>query len=104
ALRIVFGRAERGTLLLCAALISVAVLLLLYKLLLGWLRRRKAAPMTRSILANSSAARHGVSDRPKRARRAEMRKSCEAGVSKFRAAGKDLSTLPGFVLVGEPGG
>lgn len=90
--------------MLVGGLLAVVLLLVLYLLLLRWLRRRKAAPMTRGILANSSTAPHGIADPARRAKLDEMRKSFEAGVSKFKAAGKDLYTLPWYVLVGEPGG
>src|SRR3954447_14727970 len=83
-----FGHTEQAKLILLGGVLAVVLLLLLYKLLLGWLRRRKAAPMTRSILANSSAAPHGISDPAKRAKLDEMRKTFEAGVAKFKAAGK----------------
>ena len=95
---------QNALLILAAGLVAVALLLALYRLFLKWLRKRKAAPMTRSILANSSAAPHGISDPARRAKLDEMRKSFESGVAKFKAAGKDLYTLPWFVLVGEPGG
>lgn len=99
-----FGQTREAILILVGGVLVVALLLILYRLVLGWFRRRKAAPMTRSILANSSAAPHGISDPSKRAKLDEMRKSFETGVNKFKAAGKDLYTLPWFVLVGEPGG
>ena len=99
-----FGQTKETMLIIAGGLLAVALLLVLYRLLLGWWQKRKAAPMTRSILANSSAAPHGISDPAKRAKLDEMRKSFETGVNKFRAAGKDLYTLPWFVLVGEPGG
>jgi hypothetical protein len=99
-----FRQTQEALLVIAAGLLAVALLLVLYRVLLGWWRKRKAAPMTRSILANSSAAPHGISDPARRAKLDEMRKSFEAGVAKFRAAGKDLYTLPWVVLVGEPGG
>lgn len=84
-------------------IVAVAGLLVGYKFLLGWLRKRKAAPMERAIMDNSSAAPHSISEPARRARLDDLRKSFESGVEKFKAAGKNLYSLPWYLLVGEPG-
>ncbi len=75
--------------------------------LFGWLvrraRGRKAKPMERSLRDNSAATPQGVAEPGRRARLDDLRKNFEDGVEKFKAAGKNLYSLPWYVLVGEPG-
>ena len=75
--------------------------------LFGWLvqraRKRKAKPMEQSLKANSAATPQGVTEPGRRARLDDIRKNFEDGVEKFRAAGKNLYSLPWYALVGEPG-
>ncbi|HEY8750583.1 MAG TPA: type VI secretion protein IcmF/TssM N-terminal domain-containing protein [Tepidisphaeraceae bacterium] len=71
---------------------------------LRWRQRRRGAPLERAIIGNSAALPHGISEPARRAALDDLRKKFETGVAKFRAAGKDLYSLPWYVLVGEPGG
>src|SRR3712207_7685387 len=54
--------------------------------------RSQAAPR---VVAASEPARRAALD--------DLRRKFAAGVEKFRATGKDLYTLPWYVIVGEPG-
>ena len=88
--------------------ISIGTLLL--GVLMGglyWLvqkyRQRKARPMERSLRDNLAATPQGVTEPARRARLDDLRKNFEDGVDKFKAAGKNLYSLPWYVLVGEPG-
>jgi hypothetical protein len=81
----------------------LGALLVLYRLLLKWMDKRKAAPMEKALASNSAAAPTGVSDPARRASLDSMRRSFETGVEKFRAAGKNLYSLPWYALVGESG-
>ena len=75
--------------------------------LLYWLvakfRKRRAKPMEKSLRDNSAATPQGVTEPGRRARMDDLRKTFEDGVDKFKAAGKNLYSLPWYVLVGEPG-
>jgi len=75
--------------------------------LFGWLvrraRKRKAKPMEQSLRDNSAATPQGVTEPGRRARLDDLRKNFDGGVERFRAAGKNLYSLPWYVLVGEPG-
>ncbi len=86
-----------------AGLALVALLLVLYRQVLKLLAKRKAAPMAQALSSNSAAAPQGISDPARRARLDDLRKNFENGVEKFRAAGKNLYSLPWYLLVGEPG-
>lgn len=87
-------------------MIGTAVLGLLMALFY-WLvrksRSRKARPMEKSLRDNTGATPQGVSEPARRARLDDLRKNFEEGVEKFKAAGKNLYSLPWYVLVGEPG-
>lgn len=84
-------------------LVLVAALLVAYRALLKWFAKRKAAPMTMALAGNAGAAPAGIADPARRAALDSLRKSFETGVEKFRAAGKNLYSLPWYALVGEAG-
>jgi len=81
----------------------VALLLLLYWRLLKWQKKRKAAPMERGVIENTSATPQGISEAAQMARLDDLRKKFEEGVEKFHAAGKSLYNFPWYMIVGEPG-
>jgi hypothetical protein len=83
---------------------AIALLLLAYGALLKWRRRRRGRPLERAIIGNSAALPISISEPARRAALDDLRKKFEGGVAKFRAAGKDLYSLPWYILVGEPGG
>src|SRR5439155_13301071 len=81
----------------------VAALLLGFRWVIKTLDKRKANPFVQSITQNSAAAPASVSEPAKRARLDDLRRTFEGGVEKFRAAGKNLYSIPWYALVGEPG-
>lgn len=81
----------------------VALLLVLYRQLLKWLKKRKAAPMERDLLKSTSATPQGVSAPANVARLDDLRKKFEQGVRTFQGAGKSLYSFPWYMIVGEPG-
>jgi hypothetical protein len=98
-----FGNSS-ALLIMVAGAAGIGVLLLGYGIVLRWRRRRRGAPLERAILGNSASLPHGISEPARRAALDDLRKKFETGVAKFRSAGKDLYSLPWYVLVGEPGG
>ncbi len=84
-------------------IVFVLLLLLIYKVILGWMRKRKANPLSQSLAGNAAAAPQGISEPARRARLDDLRRNFDQGVEKFRAAGKNLYSVPWYVLVGEPG-
>ncbi len=84
-------------------MVVVALLIVLYRLVLKWLAKRRAAPMAQALAGNAGATPQGISDPARRANLDSMRKSFESGVEKFKAAGKNLYALPWYALVGESG-
>lgn len=81
----------------------VTLLLILYWRVLKWLKKRKAAPMERGLMENTSATPKGVSAPAHVARLDDLRKKFEEGTQKFAAAGKSLYSFPWYLIVGEPG-
>ncbi|MHC4481377.1 MAG: hypothetical protein ACYS1C_10490, partial [Planctomycetota bacterium] len=81
----------------------VGVLVGMFAWLVSRARRRKAKPMEKSLRDNSAATPQGVSEPGRRARLDDLRKNFDQGVEKFKAAGKNIYSLPWYVLVGEPG-
>lgn len=71
-----------------------------YRLLLKMKQRGKSVPFSRLLSRGAGAS---VTDPAKRARLDDLRRSFEEGVERFRAAGKDLYSLPWYVMIGPPG-
>lgn len=84
-------------------LVVVALLLVVYKLLLKQADKRKSRPFEQGLADNSSAAPQDLSDPARRASMDALRKKFEEGVSVFKTHGKDIYTMPWYMLVGEPG-
>src|SRR6478752_8261293 len=87
-------------------LIGIAVLLVLltvYRLLLKWIRARRSRPFAEMVTGAAGGAPNAITNPAQRAALDDLRRSFESGVTKFQAAGKDLYSLPWYLLVGEPG-
>ena len=81
----------------------IVLLLLLYRYLLKWQKKRKAAPMERGIVDSVVTTPQGISEAAHMARVDDLRKKFEDGIEKFRAAGKNLYDFPWYMIAGEPG-
>ncbi len=98
-----FSGNKTAVLILTIGLIAVFGMLILYKFILKLLSKRKANPLSMGIAGNAAAAPQGISEPARRARLDDLRRNFDQGVEKFRAAGKNLYSVPWYVLVGEPG-
>ena len=87
---------------LCGLISAVAVVMC-YLWILRALRRRKAAPMAKEIVNNTASAPAEVSAATHRARLADLSDKFSEGITKIRAAGKNLYEMPWYLIVGEPG-
>ena len=90
-------------LILLAAILLVLVILLIFRLVLKWLTARRSAPFTQTVQRAAGDTPNAISSPGSRAKLDDLRRNFDAGVSRFRAAGKDLYKLPWYLLVGEPG-
>jgi hypothetical protein len=86
-----------------AGIVCVALAFLAFRAIVKWNAKRKASPLAQGIAGNAAAAPQGISEPARRARLDDLRRNFEQGVEKFRAAGKNLYSVPWYVLVGEPG-
>ena len=88
-------------------LIVLVVLLVVlaggYLLWVSLKRKKMNARLGGELKQHSSASPQGISDPGQRARLDDLRKKFEQGVAEYRSRGKDLYTLPWYVIVGEPG-
>src|SRR5438270_8883856 len=92
-------------LLLIFALVLVGLLLLLVGgyILWNYLQRKKQnARLGGEIQESTTAAPRGMSATDL-AKLDNLRKKFQEGVDAFRSRGKDLYTLPWYVIIGEPG-
>lgn len=86
-----------------AGLALVSVAWVAYAFLIARKDRQQASAMSRSIAASASATPGEIANPAKRARLDDLRKSFEKGLEKFRAADKDVYSVPWYLVVGEPG-
>lgn len=89
--------------IVAVGMVLVSALVCLWRWFVGWSRKRKAAPLERAILDNTSANPNSISEPARRARLDDLRRSFETGVAKFKDSGKNIYSLPWYLLVGEPG-
>ncbi len=63
----------------------------------------KASPFTQTIAGAAGTTPQSITEAARRAQLDDLRKNFESGITKLRAAGKDLYTLPWYLLIGEAG-
>lgn len=80
-------------------IVAVVVLMALFKLVLMLRDKAKSGPFASML---SKGAR-GAADPALKARMDDLRRKFEEGVTTFKQAGKDLYSLPWYLLVGPPG-
>lgn len=80
--------------------VALIVVLVLFKLVLFLKDKARSGPFT--AMLSRGAGRSG-SDPAQKARMDDLRKKFEEGVTTFKAAGKDLYSLPWYLLVGPAG-
>ena len=100
---LLFNGNPKAMLIVATGVLIVGLLLFVYRSILKMLQKRKANPLSMGIAGNAAAAPQGISEPARRARLDDLRRNFEQGVEKFRAAGKNLYSVPWYVLVGEPG-
>ena len=91
---------SRGVILL-VGLVVVALILLAYVLLLKVFKRRRGSRFVDDL--NQAGKPAGVNNPEEIARLDDLRKTFQGGLEQFRAAGKDLYSLPWYLIIGESG-
>ncbi len=93
----------RGLLAIPLLGLALAVTLLIYRGLVKWSERRKSRPFERRLRDAAAMTPRAGADAAKRARLEDIRKRFEEGIEVFRQHGKDLYSVPWYLMVGEPG-
>jgi len=93
----------RAFIILGLGLLLIAVAVLLWRLWMKMQARKRAQALNSQLTANSAAAPSAINDPARRAQLDDLRQNFGKGVERFRAAGKDLYSLPWYVVCGEPG-
>lgn len=91
-------------LIVIAGAICVGLLVIAMTYLAKLWAKRKEQPFLAKVSGNAAATPKNIAAPGQRAKLDDLRKSFESGIQKYKAAGKDLYTLPWYALVGEPGG
>ncbi|MDR0901245.1 MAG: hypothetical protein LBM92_00550 [Opitutaceae bacterium] len=65
--------------------------------------KKKSQDRLAAQLSDNSSGSSAVSDAARKAKLDALRQNFQKGLEKFRAAGKDLYSLPWYMVVGEPG-
>ncbi|GIK19443.1 MAG: hypothetical protein DYG93_10480 [Leptolyngbya sp. PLA2] len=82
---------------------ALGVTLLAYRGLVKWSERRKSRPFERRLRDAATVTPRAGADAARRARLEDIRKRFEEGIEVFRQHGKDLYSVPWYLMVGEPG-
>jgi hypothetical protein len=86
--------------------IGMAILigaLVAYTYFLKWAQARKSKALAGQIAQHGTAAPNAISNAGARAKLDAMKRSFDIGMQKFATSGKDVYSLPWYVVVGEPG-
>lgn len=97
----IFKNATGYVLLVIFAVVAFASVV--YGVISKKLQKRKSKPFERKVAESSATAPQGVSDPGSRAKLDDLRKKFDEGIQVFKEHGKDLYTMPWYVIVGEPG-
>jgi len=97
----VFG--STGVLFLLLGTIIVGLIVAFYMWLVKKAKKRKAARFGQDMKDAGASTPQGISQAEQIAKIDDLRRRFEEGTAKFRAAGKDVYSLPWYVVVGEPG-
>ncbi len=81
----------------------VALLVFAYTRLAKKMKKRKAKPLEQGVAENAASTPQAVTEASRRAAMEDLRKKFQQGVETFRSAGKNLYSLPWYLIVGEPG-
>lgn len=92
-----------GVMLLLLGSLVVGLILLAYGFLLSRMEKKKAAGFSEEMKGQSAAAPTSISKAEQLAKLDDLRKRFDDGVDKFRQAGKNIYSLPWYMLIGEPG-
>ncbi len=89
--------------IVAVGMVILAGALIAYHFVLKWTAARKSKALAGSIAQHGAAAPNAISNPNSRAKLDAMKRSFEVGMEKFATSGKDVYSMPWYVVVGEPG-
>jgi len=92
-----------GIMFFLVGVMVVGLLLMIYALMLRYVQNRRVASFEKSVQHQSSSAPSALNEAKQIAQLDQMRGKFDSGIEAFRRAGKDLYSLPWYLLIGEPG-
>jgi type VI protein secretion system component VasK len=84
-------------------LILVALAVFVWHLFMKWKAGKQARALRGRLSESSTSSLSSISAPARRAKLDDLRQNFGKGMEKFRAAGKDIYSLPWYVVCGEPG-
>lgn len=94
---------SRTFVIVAIGIVLLIGIILLWQLYLKWKAGQRAKALSGQLSAHSSATPNAISSPAQRAKLDDLRQNFGRGLEKFTAAGKDLYSLPWYVVCGEPG-
>lgn len=94
---------RRAFLIALIGILAVVGLIFIWQFYVGWKGRQRSRAMTSRLTAHSSGRPSAISDPAHLATLDRLRENFSRGIEKFEAVGKDLYSLPWYVVCGEPG-
>ena len=98
-----FRRDGQVLFILFLGVVGVLLLLMLYKWYLGRREAAKSAAMGEDLKVGGRRKPREINQPQQLAMIADLQGKFDEGVEKFRSAGKNLYSLPWYLLIGEPG-
>lgn len=94
---------RRALLIAAAGIVIVVVAMVLWQMYLKWTGRQRSRTLSGQLAAHSSGTPSAIHDPALIATLDRLRENFARGIEKFEAVGKDLYSLPWYVVCGEPG-
>ena len=94
---------RRALLIAAAGIVIVVAAILLWQMYLKWTGRQRTRIMSSQLASHSSGAPSAIHDPALLATLDRLRENFARGLEKFEAVGKDLYSLPWYIVCGEPG-
>ena len=98
-----FFRSVSAVVIFLAGVLVIALVLGALGLMARSRRKKKAQQFGNSLAMQGGAAPASMSQAEELARLDDMRRKFEEGMGRYRSVGKDIYSLPWYMIVGEPG-
>ena len=101
AVTAIIGR--QALLIAAVGIVVVVAAMLLWQMYLKWSGHKRSRALSSQLAAHSSGTPSAIHDPALLATLDRLRENFARGVEKFEAVGKDLYSLPWYIVCGEPG-